>query len=232
MELKLFLSESHSCSYLEDKEATTAFVDPKEKLTIYEHSRLAELGFRRSGPYLYRPQCNDCEACIAVRVPVRHFIPTRSQRRNRDRFNNLHQSLLPVSRLSDQHYRLYHRYITERHQDGDMFPPEKKQFDDFLRKAGPDSFLIQLHERDKLVACAVTDRLDHGLSANYTFFDPDKAYSGLGVYCILSQIEQAITENREYLYLGYWIKDCQKMSYKLNYRPTEVFIQGQWTWLT
>ena len=35
----------------------------------------------------------------------------------------------------------------------------------------------------------------------------------------------------EYLYLGYWIKDCRKMSYKAEYRPLELYMNGRWTTL-
>ena len=232
MEIRLLLSDSHPCSYLDKQQATTAFVDPGLKLSSYQISKLAELGFRRSGPYLYRPECQHCQSCIAARIPVQRFKTTRSQKRNFKRFHHLRPILKPLDQLSDEHYDLYQRYINRRHQDGDMYPPERSQFDNFLANPGNNTFLMEYRDREKLVGTAVTDRLDNALSSIYTIFDPAEAYSGLGVYAILRQIEQARQEQLPHLYLGYWIKECKKMAYKLDYRPIELLTENGWVSLS
>ena len=71
---------------------------------------------------------------------------------------------------------------------------------------------------------AVTDRLATGLSAVYTFFDPDEPRRSLGRYAILWQIEEARRSELPALYLGYWIRNCRKMNYKTEYRPLEMLI--------
>jgi len=67
-----------------------------------------------------------------------------------------------------------------------------------------------------------------GLSAIYTFFDPDEQARGLGRYAILWQIETARSVGLPYLYLGYWIRNCGKMAYKSDYRPLELLLENRW----
>lgn len=229
--LQLFQTNSHDCSYLPDLQARTVFVDPETKLTKTSQSRLAALGFRRSGDFVYRPNCQDCSACVPVRIPVNLFKASRGQRRIINR-NSLLSVKICSATPNDERYDLYARYISVRHQDGDMYPPSLEQFTDFLTNSEADSRFIEYRDEGKLVAIAVIDFLDNAYSAVYSFFDPDNQRASYGVYTILSQIEQAKQAGLDYLYLGYWIKACQKMNYKVDYRPIELFVNDQWTLLT
>ena len=76
---------------------------------------------------------------------------------------------------------------------------------------------------------AVTDQQPNGLSAIYTFFEPDEERRSLGVLSILQQIEVCRSLGLPYLYLGYWVQDSAKMAYKTNFRPAELFQNNQWT---
>ena len=230
-QLKVFQTHSHDCSYLAGQKAQTLFVDPEAELSKTSQTRLAALGFRRSGDFVYRPNCQHCNACVPARVPVNHFKPNRTQRRIWRRNASL-TTHVTEARLNDELYDLYARYITARHQDGDMYPPSPEQFADFLTNNQADTRFIEYRDQDKLVAVAVTDILDNAYSAVYSFFDPDNGRASYGVYTILSQIDQAQKAGLDYLYLGYWIKACQKMSYKVDYRPIELFINQRWTMLT
>lgn len=230
-QLKLFQTHSHDCSYLPGRQAQTQFVDPDASLDHSAQTRLAELGFRRSGDFVYRPNCAACKACVPARIPLRSFKPNRSQRRIWRRNQSL-TSQVTEARLTDELYQLYARYIEARHRDGDMYPTSVEQFSDFLVNSRADTRFIEYRDQDKLVAVAVTDLLDNAYSAVYTFFDPDHPQASYGVYTILSQIERARKAGLDYLYLGYWIKACQKMSYKVQYRPVELFINERWTLLT
>ena len=80
-DLKVYTTYPHSCSYLEDQEATTLFVDPRQRVDKKLYSRLSVLGFRRSGNHIYRPHCSQCNACIPARIPVSQFEPRRGQRK-------------------------------------------------------------------------------------------------------------------------------------------------------
>lgn len=227
-ELKLFQTHEHDCSYLDDQQAQTLFVDPEAHLTRVTQTRLAALGFRRSGDFVYRPNCRNCSACVPARIPVELFTANRTQRRVWRRNASL-TATITDARYNDELYDLYARYITARHQDGDMYPPSPEQFTDFLAQSQADTRFIEYREEGKLVAVAVTDLLDNAYSAVYSFFDPDNQRASYGVFTILSQIDLARKAGLDYLYLGYWIKTCQKMSYKVDYRPVQLFINDHWT---
>lgn len=231
-ELKVYTTYPHSCSYLSDQEATTLFVDPRQPVDKALYSKLSLLGFRRSGHHIYRPHCTHCEACIPARIPVAEFQPKRAQsrcwKRNQDLIVRRSADL-----RDDAAFELYRRYIELRHSDGDMYPPDREQYESFLNDAWDCTHYYRFYDRDlSLIALAVVDELQDGLSAIYTFFDPAADRRSLGSYAILWQIEKARELGLEYLYLGYWIRDCQKMAYKSDYRPLELYVNNRWTTLT
>jgi len=229
-DLKVYTTYPHSCSYLEDQEATTLFVDPRQRVDKQLYSNLSLLGFRRSGNHIYRPHCTYCDACIPARIPVEQFAPKRGQRRTWTRNRDLMVQRTDDIR-DDAAFNLYRRYIELRHADGDMYPPDREQYESFLSNAWDCTHYYRFYDKGTLVALAVVDELVDGLSAIYTFFEPDAHKRSLGVYAILWQIEAARDMGLEYLYLGYWIRDCQKMSYKSDYRPLELYIKSRWTTL-
>lgn len=225
--LKLFATQAHPCSYLEGQEATTVFVDPEAAIDIHVYSQLSLLGFRRSGAHLYRPQCSTCQACMSCRIPVALFKPNRSQkrcwRRNQDIDLRIVNSINTL-----EHYNLYSRYIEGRHQDGDMYPPSETQYKAFLTSEWGATQFIEFRLQERLIGISVCDKLEDGLSAVYTFYDPDLQERSLGKFAILAQIEMANQLHLPYVYLGYWIKQCDKMNYKTDYRPLELLINRRW----
>lgn len=226
-DLKVYTTYPHSCSYLEEQEATTLFVDPRTPVDSTLYSQLSVLGFRRSGSHLYRPHCNNCNACIPARVPVHQFRPRRGQRRTWNRNQDVQvQQLDSIS--TDAYFALYRRYIEARHREGDMFPPLRDQYESFLSDEWGVTEYYRLELHGQLAGVAVVDRLDDGLSAIYTFFDPLLERRSLGTFAVLWQLRKAAEEGLDYLYLGYWIKQCQKMSYKIQFRPLELYINGRW----
>lgn len=225
--LKLFATQPHPCSYLDDQEATTLFVDPEAPVDISLYSQLSQLGFRRSGSHLYRPQCKQCQACISCRIPVDAFRPSRSQRRCWQRNNDVTISMTDNINTS-KHYDLYARYIALRHQDGDMYPPSVAQYEAFLTREWGVTRYLEFHADDRLLGVAVCDQLEDGLSAVYTFYDPEEERRSLGVFAIIAQVEIARSQGLGYVYLGYWIKECEKMRYKTQYRPLELLLNRRW----
>lgn len=225
--IRLFRTAPHPCSYKDDETAATIFVDPELTINKHLNSRLSELGYRRSGAHIYRPDCEHCGACISCRLPVVQF--KRSKRFQRIWNRNKDVRVEECSELSgDEAYFLYQDYIEKRHSDGDMYPATPEQFDAFIRNKTEGGQYYCFYVEDKLVAVAVSDVLDTGLSAVYTFFDPALAKRSLGNYVILWQIERVRSLGLDYLYLGYWIKDCAKMQYKSSFRPLEMLIEGNW----
>jgi arginyl-tRNA--protein-N-Asp/Glu arginylyltransferase len=217
----------HACNYLPNRLATTVFVDPYLRINLSLYDKLSRQGFRRSGEHVYRPQCQKCNACIAVRVAVKQFVPRRSQRRTWQRNQDLVVSAA-APKFKRQHFELYCRYLLARHEGDGMDNPTKNSYMHFLTSSWSKTVFFEFHLKKQLVAVAVVDHLEKGLSAMYTFFDPDYSARSLGVYAILWEIEEAKRLNLDWLYLGYWIKDCRKMSYKTEYQPLEYFYQGAW----
>lgn len=225
--ITFFTTAAHTCSYLADREAVTLFADPDAEMTSHTYSQLSDLGFRRSGNYVYRPQCQGCQACISVRIPVAQFRPRREQRRCWQRNQDLSVQAVPVT-WSEEHYALYARYISSRHRDGDMYPPSPRQYREFLTSDWSDTELVEYRLDGRLVAIAVTDTLADGLSAVYTFYDPDMSPRSLGSFAILWQIQACRDKDLRYLYLGYWVRHAPRMRYKTQFRPLELLIENEW----
>ncbi len=229
-EIKLYQTMPHQCSYRVDQLASTLFVDPEFKITPEILSYLSSCGFRRSGDYVYQPNCDHCSSCISTRIPVHLFKPNRAQKRILRRNQDL-SCTLSEPRMSEEFYSLYAHYIKERHSDGDMYPATEEQYLSFIVESDVQSCFLEIRLKEQLMAVAVTDILSNGCSAIYTFFEPRESRRSLGVFAILQQIEFARERQLEHLYLGYWIKQCAKMNYKIQYRPIELLVNACWTQL-
>ncbi len=225
--LVFFATPAHDCSYLPDRMATTMFVDPRAQVDRRLYSQLTALGFRRSGSHYYRPHCENCNACVPVRIPVADFKPDRNQRRVLAKNQDLTCRMVRAS-FTERYYQLYEYYIEQRHADGDMFPPSREQFTSFLVEGATDSWFVEILCEDRLIGLAAVDQLEDGMSAIYTVFNPDYEQRSLGTFAILWQIEEAQRRGLSHLYLGYWIADCKKMNYKNRFRPIEALTDGQW----
>ncbi len=226
--IKLFKTHEHPCPYLPGLSAQTIFIDPEAIKNPEFYQSLLDLGFRRSGSDIYRPDCPDCNACIAVRIPVDRFTPRRSQRRTWNRLKTgLRINVLPAD-FEQEHFELYARYVNSRHRDGDMANPTEDDYRRFLICQWCDTLLVEFRSDNKLFSIAAIDLLPHGMSAVYTFFDPDMSAMSPGVLAILWQIDETRRLGLPWLYLGYWIPGCQKMQYKQDYRHIQVYSEGVW----
>jgi arginine-tRNA-protein transferase len=221
------LTAPHPCAYLTDQSAQQLFVDSESLPLSTEHiyPLLIDQGFRRSGQQLYRPQCEHCQACIPIRVPVVSFQASRQQKRVFKNCTDWQITDKPAH-FSAQHFALYQRYLNSRHPDHEAVGP--KDYQAFLCS---DNDMTHLHEfwwQQQLIAVAITDYLPQGLSAVYTFFDPEYAKLSPGSFAILWQIQRAQQLGLPYVYLGYWVANSQKMAYKNAYQPAEIWYQQQW----
>ena len=226
-ELKFFAGHPHPCGYLDNKESVSAFLDPNTPVDKSLYSALADLGFRRSGEHIYKPHCHNCTACIPIRLPVTEFLPNRSQKRCLKRNNDLSASIID-NIDTEEHYALYENYISQRHSDGDMYPPSKETYLSFLSKQWGIKKYTEFRNNDELIAVSVIDELNNGLSATYAFFSPNEGKRGLGQFNVLFLIDLAKKMGLSFMYLGYWIKECQKMNYKINYKPFELLLGNEW----
>jgi len=201
--------------------------DPQAGIRHLKRSELFAFGFRRSGLFVYRPECPGCQACVAVRIPVAKFHPSRTQKRCAARNQDLHIERCEPA-YSDEIFALYQRYLASRHPGGGMDNPTPESFREFLCTPGVECEFFLFRKDRKLVAVAVTDLLDDGLSANYTFYDPKQSHRSLGTFAILTQVAAAYRRGLPYVYLGYWIARSEKMRYKSRFRPLELYHEGRW----
>ena len=224
--LRLFLTVDHPCGYLPERMARNLVADP-EVVDQATYNKLAHLGFRRSGEHIYRPHCPGCDACQSLRVPVREFQPNRNQRRNWQRNSDLRVEIRDPG-FRREHFELFQHYLKSRHPDGGMDNATPDSYLDFITAQWSDTLLMEFRDGARLLAVAVVDRLADGLSAVYTFFDPGAYRRSLGTYAIIQQITEARRLGLTWVYLGYWIAECDKMRYKATFRPYEVFRNGRW----
>lgn len=227
VKLNFFASTPEPCSYLGNRNAVSAFANPHMDMDMGTYNNLIQHGFRRSGSYIYRPHCPNCQECVSVRVPVKQHQSTRNEKRILRRNSDLEISTVG-GKFREEHFELYQLYVNQRHDDGSMANPSKSDYHRFLICDWTETLFLEFRYNRKLIAVAVSDVMSTGLSAVYTFFDPEFQTRSPGHYAILHQIREAQSRDLEYLYLGYWIKDCQKMSYKNRYRPLEGYINDQW----
>lgn len=225
--IKLYQGSVSECSYLDNKQAINIYADPHHPHPQAVYNQLINRGFRRSGEYVYRPGCNDCTACVPVRIKAKQFKQRRTDKRNLKLNADLKVDYTPA-KYSDSYFDLYKRYLNARHPGGGMDDPEPEDFERFLLNPWGETLFVEASYNGKLIAVAVTDATTDGLSAVYTFFDPDYNDLGLGRFCILQQIILCSVMSLPYLYLGYWVDGCKKMQYKTDFRPQEHFDGTRW----
>lgn len=230
-DLRVFHSGDHACGYFDERTARDLVIDPRDPRLAQTYPTALGWGFRRSGDIVYRPHCQACRACIAVRVPVDTFAPSRSQRRCLKRNADIDVRVLPAQR-TDEQLALYRRYLQARHANGGMHDHGAVEFELFLAGTWSNTRFFEMRQRGdhQLLGVAVTDLVPDAVSAVYTFFDPDSKHAdrGLGTFGVLSQIDWAKREGRQFVYLGYWIAGHDKMDYKRRFRPLQGFDGGQW----
>lgn len=224
--MKFGITQQFDCNYLPDQqEQLLVCVEPAAVLTQV-FSDLTEAGFRRSGEQIYRPHCVQCSECQSIRVLARAFNASKSQKRVLAKNKDLNIKLSDENK--PEYFSLYEKYVNQVHSDGSMFPATQEQYLGFVTCEWQKPLFIEAYLDEQLIGVAVTDKLNHGYSALYTFFEPSMHKRSLGIFFILKQIELTVLANLPYLYLGYQVDACKKMNYKQNFQPHERFFENKW----
>ena len=222
--IQFYISHTSPCPYLEGLEERKLFTYLGGHKAKFAFLLLSENGFRRSQKLIYRPSCENCNECKSVRVRAAEFKPTKSQKRvngkNSDIVSNM---IMPIT--NKEHFELFKKYLNARHKNGGMADMNEDEFKDMVEDTAVDTRLVEyrLKQSDKLIAVALVDILENGISLVYSFFDPTYKDRSLGTFMILDNILRAKKNILKYVYLGYWIKSSKNMNYKTAFLPVEEF---------
>ena len=225
--LQFYATTAYQCGYLKDQRAQSLIAAPQHLITTEVYSGLLLQGFRRSGKFAYRPHCEQCNACIAVRVPVITFTANRSQKRAFKQHNELNVQLKPLA-FSQAHFELYSAYQKARHDVEHDEVKNLEEYRNFLTQSNIESYMLEFTDRGQLKMVSVVDVVNDGISAVYTFYDTTDKKASYGTYNVLWQLEWAKSLNLPFLYLGYWIAESPKMAYKQLFKPQQKLIDGEW----
>ena len=236
---QFYLTAPAPCPYLKGQEERKVFTHLVGEKAPGINDMLTNGGFRRSQNIAYRPACERCRACVSVRVLTDVFRPSRSFKRIANRNDDLIGEVVANSPTSEQ-FSLFRRYLDDRHLDGGMADMTVLDYSMMVedshvnscvieyRKRGPDSGITGKGEGD-LIAVALTDILQNGLSMVYSFFEPAENKRSLGTFMVLDHIKRSRRFGLPYVYLGYWVEGSPKMSYKSRFMPQERLEGGHWT---
>jgi arginyl-tRNA--protein-N-Asp/Glu arginylyltransferase len=235
---QFFITAATPCPYLKGKQERKVFTHLVGPDAAHLNDMLSQGGFRRSQSIAYRPACEACTACVSVRVPVNAFRPNRGFRKTLKRNADLTGRILP-SKATSEHYSLFRNYIDQRHSEGGMADMSVLDFAAMVDESFVETRLAEYrlapdddNNKGELLATALIDLLDDGISMIYSFYETDDQSRSLGTFMILDMIEKARALDLPFVYLGYWIEGSDKMDYKARFMPQERLTREGWQLFT
>jgi leucyl-tRNA---protein transferase len=226
---QFFATAAVPCPYLPGRAEKKLIVELAGRTAPAFYDELSRAGFRRSHRFAYRPACRSCAACVPVRIAVDRFAHTRSTRRVRNANSGLAGVML-APRATAEQFGLFAAYQRSRHRDSDMAAMSYADYHSMVEDSAVRTAIVEIREPDgALVAVSLVDRLDDGLSAVYSFYDPARERLSLGTWSILWLVDECRREGLPHVYLGYWIAESPKMAYKARFPALERLADGGWT---
>ena len=225
---QFFATAAVPCPYVPGRAERKLIVELAGRDAAPFYDDLSRAGFRRSHRFAYRPACRACTACVPVRIAVERFVDSRSTRRVRLANRRLGGGFVAPLATAEQ-FQLFGAYQRSRHRDSEMATMSYAEYRAMVEDSAVRTALVELREPDGvLAAVSLADRLDDGLSAVYSFFDPARPRRSLGTWSILWLVEECRHQGLPYVYLGYWIAESPKMAYKARFPALERLVDRRW----
>ena len=227
---QFYLTAPSSCPYLPGMQERKVFTHLVGRRAASLNDALTQTGFRRSQTIAYRPACENCRACVSVRVLVEDFRASAGQQRVLRANADVVGDAAP-NKPSAEQYSLFRRYLDARHPDGGMADMSMLDYSMMIEDSHIDTALTEYRlsgPTGRLVGACLTDKLADGLSLVYSFYEPDEAKRSLGAFMILDHIARARALGLPHVYLGYWVEGSRKMAYKAAYLPQERLGLNGW----
>jgi arginine-tRNA-protein transferase len=226
---QFYVTAPTPCPYLPGRMERKIFTHLLGDSARVINDALTAAGFRRSQHIAYKPACDACRSCVSVRIPVFQFEPSRGQKRilkvNEDVTREAREA-----KASMEQFSLLRSYLDDRHPSGGMSEMTLLDYSSMVEETPISTNLVEyrVNGPNRLVACALSDRLGDGVSMVYSFYSPDEEWRSLGTHMILDHVAYAHELGLPYLYLGYWVGGCRKMDYKRRFRPLEALGPQGW----
>jgi len=225
---QFFATAPVPCPYVPGRAERKLIVELAGRAAPGFYDALSRIGFRRSHRFAYRPACRACAACVPVRIAVERFAHTRSTRRVRNANAGV-AGLVLAPRATVEQFRLFVAYQQSRHRDSEMAAMSYGDYRGMVEETALRTAIVEFRDPEgALVAVSLIDRLDDGISAVYSFYDPARRVGSLGTWCILWLVEECRRQLLPYVYLGYWIAESPKMAYKARFPALERLTDGLW----
>ena len=215
------------CPYIPGKKEYLLFTDLTKFVSKKTLEKLVSEGFRRSENIFYKPSCKHCKACMSSRVVVNNFLFSKNFKRILRKNQDLKFKIVKP-KTNHNHYKLFKNYLKLRHSKGDMTDMTYLDFRTMLEISPVDTKILHLYKNNKFFGAMLYDVYENSYSANYSFYNPKFKSRSLGTFLILKLIDFAQSINKKYLYLGYYVEKCKKMSYKIKFKPIEILTNNKW----
>jgi arginine-tRNA-protein transferase len=225
---QFFATSPVTCPYVPGRAERKLIVELGGNGAALFYDDLSRAGFRRSHRFAYRPACRGCSSCVPVRIAVDRFSHTRWTRRIRNANRDISGRLV-APRATPEQFRLFSGYQRTRHSESDMASMSYGEYRGMVEDTPVRTALAEFRDRSGgLVAASLIDLLDDGVSAVYSFYDPQQPKRSLGTWSILWLVEESRRHRQPFVYLGYWIADSPKMAYKARFPALERLAAGGW----
>jgi len=222
-------TDASECPYLIDRQAQLSFgVVVPDGATF---DRLMEQGYRRLGFLFYLPACpGGCRECRPIKVGLAGFSPSKSQRRLLRRYGDRYQVEEVLPAYDDEHFGIYERHAL--HVSASNGPCTPATYRTAFVDTCVQTHVFEYRIDSQLVAVSILDEGELTVSSVYAFWEPRYRECSPGTFSALWEMQWARQRAKQYYHIGYWIRDCERMSYKSRFRPHQLMDWATKTWHT